>query len=83
MNVATTLITTLVTTGRQADGLPLRPRRIASTSRNTALHPGHRHAPERRPIGAISVPSFGQAHACFPTSVIVVTSGTRSSRCER
>jgi hypothetical protein len=78
--VARTLIATLPTTGAQTGGCPVRPRRILATSRNTALHVGHRHAPERRPIGVISVPSFGQVHAVSATSVMFVTSGTQPSR---
>jgi hypothetical protein len=70
MTVARTVIATLETTGTHTGGFPVRPRRIVSTSRNTALHAGHRHAFERRPIGAISVPSFGQAHAFSAASVI-------------
>jgi len=80
MTVARTLIAMLETTGTQMGGFPVRPRPMASTSRNTALHAGHRHAAERRPIGAISVPSFGQAHAFCATSVIFTTSGTQLRR---
>ncbi len=73
------LIPTLMTTGTHAGGFSGRPRRMASVSRNTALHAGHRHAPERRPTGAISVPSLGQAQAFSATSVMFATSGTLRS----
>ena len=59
---------TLVTTGDHFGG---RPRRIASVSMNMPLHVGQRHAPERRPSGCMTVPSFGHFHSVSVSSVMI------------
>ena len=66
--VANRLMSTLVSTGDHFGG---RPRRMASVSMKMPLHVGQRHAPERRPIGCMTVPSFGHFHAVSVSFVTI------------
>jgi len=68
-NVASRLISTLVTTGDHFGGRPARPRRMASGSMNTERHSGQRLTPSPRAIGVMAVPSFGHGHVVRVSSV--------------
>lgn len=70
-NVATRLMSTLVTTGDHFGGRPPPPRRKASGSMNTARHLGQRLTPSPRAIGCMAVPSFGHGHADWVSSVTI------------
>jgi hypothetical protein len=67
-------MTTLVRIGAHHGG---RPCGLAPVSMKTPRHIGQRRAPERRPSGCMTVPSFGHFHAVTFSSVMTLPpSGT-------